>query len=381
MMRRIAVAALCTGAGCAHDRIVSPTTAPDWESAFVRSDGWTGADGAATIPLPGGRTLWLFGDTWIGQVRDGRHIEGSTMVNNTIAVCAAIPDRPEPDDIRFLWGTCEGKPAGWVVPTQESEWFWPAGGGLIAPDTAGNPRLLLFMARLARLDRSGSVWNFDGRGSSLVIVHNPADEPERWRPSQRALNSYKHGDPPITWGVAALRDSSEAGEPTLLIYGIDSTSGLNKKVLLARAPATRIEDFTTWTFRTASGWSSSPSAAAPIVENVSSELSVCRHPRGNGWVMIHSEPPLGSGIMARTAPAPEGPWSAPIKLYTCPEPAADTRMMAYSAKAHPELSGPGEVLVSYSVNSTDFWDVAAYADKYRPRFVRIPLGLLGRSSP
>jgi hypothetical protein len=50
----------------------------------------------------------------------------------------------------------------------------------------------------------------------------------------------------------------------------------------------------------------------------------------------------------------------------------------YSAKAHPECSGAGELLISYCVNSTDFWFMAGHADLYLPRFIRVPLSSLPR---
>jgi hypothetical protein len=94
------------------------------------------------------------------------------------------------------------------------------------------------------------------------------------------------------------------------------------------------------------------------------------------YVMVYSELTLGPRILCRGAERIEGPWSEPVTLYECPEPMADKRMMVYSAKAHPELSAPGALLVSYSVNSTEFADVLAHAEKYRPRFVQVPMAMI-----
>jgi hypothetical protein len=353
---------------------VEPASA--WEFPFIRTSGWTGADGAATIPLPNHKALWLFGDTWIGPVIGGRHAEGSTMVNNTIAISPAGPTPPAHDDIHFLWGSASGKPAAWAVPTQPGEWFWPASGGLIVPGSRGD-HLLLFMARISRIDKSDSVWNFQARGSTLLSIANPADGPTSWRIEQFPLNTLGPGRRVITWGVAALCDSRESPDH-LLIYGVDSASNLNKKLVLARAPVSAVQEFASWRFRTGSGWSDKEADATAVVENVSSEVSVHRLPskNSNKWVMVYTEPPLGSGILIRTSVSAAGPWSEPTRVYTCPEPGTDPRLMVYSAKAHPELSAEGELLISYSVNSTDFWDVAAHADKYRPRFVRIPRSAL-----
>src|SRR6188472_3899097 len=34
---------------------------------FRRSSGWTGGDATISIPLPDGRTIWLFGDSYINN--------------------------------------------------------------------------------------------------------------------------------------------------------------------------------------------------------------------------------------------------------------------------------------------------------------------------
>jgi len=49
-----------------------------------RQRGFLGADGAASVSLPGDRTLWVFGDTIVGTLRNGKK-EGP-MVRNSIAI-------------------------------------------------------------------------------------------------------------------------------------------------------------------------------------------------------------------------------------------------------------------------------------------------------
>ncbi len=48
-----------------------------WNAVFDRTDGWTGADAAGSVDLGDGRTLWLFGDTWISKIRDGKRLPGA----------------------------------------------------------------------------------------------------------------------------------------------------------------------------------------------------------------------------------------------------------------------------------------------------------------
>jgi hypothetical protein len=51
----------------------------------------------------------------------------------------------------------------------------------------------------------------------------------------------------------------------------------------------------------------------------------------------------------------------------------DNRVFCYGGKAHAGLSSARELIVSYVVNSFDFWQVARDAKLYWPRFVRVTL--------
>ncbi|MEE4608513.1 MAG: DUF5005 domain-containing protein, partial [Desulfobacteraceae bacterium] len=49
----------------------TPAAAPDpfFNRLFARTGGgWTGGDGTLSVPLGDGRTLWLFGDSFLGKV-------------------------------------------------------------------------------------------------------------------------------------------------------------------------------------------------------------------------------------------------------------------------------------------------------------------------
>ena len=71
--------------GCAPFPRFSVEVLPGYDACFNRQDGWTGGDGAYSIALSDERILWLFGDTWIGKVRDNRRLE-AVIVKNTAAL-------------------------------------------------------------------------------------------------------------------------------------------------------------------------------------------------------------------------------------------------------------------------------------------------------
>jgi hypothetical protein len=94
---------------------------------------------------------------------------------------------------------------------------------------------------------------------------------------------------------------------------------------------------------------------------------------GKRYLAVYTERGLSPRIMGRTADHPWGRWSAPAVLYECPEMSRDKKVFCYAAKAHPALSTGRDLVVSYVVNSYDFWQVAREAKLYWPRFVRVRL--------
>src|ERR1700736_448739 len=64
--------------------VSSAKPAPALTQRFQQTEGWTGGDVAQSIPLTPDRTLWLFGDSFIGKIESGRRV-GARMINNAVA--------------------------------------------------------------------------------------------------------------------------------------------------------------------------------------------------------------------------------------------------------------------------------------------------------
>ncbi len=382
--------------------------ADDWDAVFARTKGWTGGDAIYSIDLGRGRTLWLFGDTWIGSVADGRHAPGSHLVNNTIAIQTATPGERGcpgpatlPGRITFHWGPNDpkGKPAAWIVPDPTrvkahgikpgGGWYWPGDGAVVPGGGGGRPRLVLFLHHIGRRSGNHGIWGFKGVGGALVVIDNPHDPADRWHVEQfdnpHAVDTDMAAASPslreVSWGAAVVFDSSGGSDDAgyLYLYGIKETHPLNKQLLLARAPAVTVERFDTWRFRTAEGgWSGRLSDAAPIADHLVNELSVepVRIGGRPTFVMTHSEPVFGHRIFLRVADRPAGPWSKPIPVYQVPGVKRNPAYFTYAAKGHAHLSAAGELLISYVINSHDFKAMVADADIYRPRFIRARLDRL-----
>ncbi|MBK7175078.1 MAG: DUF5005 domain-containing protein [Bacteroidales bacterium] len=105
--------------------------------------GVTGADGEYSVLLPDGRTVWIFGDSFLGTVNPDRSREKRSpwFIRNAMAV-------QEGDTLRSLYNVIDGWESSLVIPpgapkgtqfSEDSLWYWP-GDGFIE-----NGKLKVFM--------------------------------------------------------------------------------------------------------------------------------------------------------------------------------------------------------------------------------------------
>ena len=117
---------------------------PLYEALFQRNQGWTGGDGVFSVGLDPNRVLWLFGDTFIGEVKEGRHID-AVLVNNSIAIQKGKD--PLTSGINFYYGEAvKDKPEAFFRPSDGVGWFWPYHG------VRTKDGLFLFLIQIERTD-------------------------------------------------------------------------------------------------------------------------------------------------------------------------------------------------------------------------------------
>jgi hypothetical protein len=331
---------------------------PRYEALFQRTSGWTGGDGAYSTLLSEDRFLWLFGDTFVGEVQDGGR-SNARLVSNTIAVQAGRS--PEEASFAFFYRTsAEGLPSAFLEPADGRGWLWPY-HGVRTPDG-----LYLFLLQIERSDTK-SAFGFRLVATWLGQVGNPDDPPERWRLTQRKL----------PWGTERRLFGSSVIQLAGFCYifgAVDETAGgfTAKHMIVARAPVEKLGDFAAWRFFAEGDWVADADRAGRVCENVAGEFSVSFQPGLNRYVLVYTEGGMSEHILIRTSSQPQGPWSGPARVYRCPEMSWDSRIFCYAAKAHPELAqGAGDMIVTYVANATDFGLLESDARLYRPRFLRI----------
>lgn len=323
------------------------TTSPaqDYSSKFDRREGWTGADGTYSVPLPNGDTLWLFSDTfWGGVTDDGKRAPGTRFINNSLAL-------QEPSgQISFHHGGTKADPKSVFTPPDGKGWFWLHDA---VAQESGKTTVML-----GQFDKVGDdALGFENVGAWLADLEMTAAGPKVG--NYQKLPNFGEG---VFYGASIMQEGDK-----LYLYGVKDKGGV-KDSLLARVQKTTLSDPKTWEFFDGEDWNSNSSEARPIATDVSYEYSVHRASNGD-YIMTSQGGAFSPRVEIRRASSPQGPWSEPVTVWTVPE--QNTTDISYNAKAHPELSDDRGLLISYNMNSLSWERNLEHADIYRPRFIRV----------
>jgi len=109
---------------CAPKITIEAERWPEADALFEQNPRWLEADAAFSVDLGDERTLWLFGDTFVGR-SEGSDRSDSRMVRNTIGVQTGRD--PTNATMAFAWREAAGEPASFF-PESGDEWIWPGQG-------------------------------------------------------------------------------------------------------------------------------------------------------------------------------------------------------------------------------------------------------------
>jgi len=350
--------------------------APEWTALMERTSGWFGADGIFSIPLDGKeeqgvadkKTLFVFSDTYIGEVVNNVPRSGNVMVNNSAAWLTGV--EPDKEKITFTYNTLEnGEPTSYFVPDNEAskdgEYFW-LGDGFI--NHAKGNALYLFAYHVHKT--GPNVFDFESTNIALLKIKNPTpDGISDYEQMATGLGFIHPDHGRVYFGSGIFVNTKKACAPDpdgyIYIYGIMEAK---KSLIAARTLPKNIEKFDQWTFWNGSEWADNKEDVVPITDAVSNELSVT--PTGDGrYLLTFTVLGLSEKVGIRVGESPVGPFGEIHEVYTCPE-YAEKGLFPYNAKAHYHLSRPGKLLVSYNTITLNFWeDIQKDATIYHPRFI------------
>lgn len=268
MLSSLLVSLLLTQPPALPLQVASVKPRPDRSAWFVRTSGWTGSDCAYSIRLSPNRTLWLFGDTWIGEVKNGRRVE-SRMINNS----AAWQDLND-HSLRFFWDDRAADPAALLRPADKDHWYWPGDGALV------DGSLYLIGHVMRHKEEGAPGFQFDWVADDLIKIGNPNDPPLRWNIEHRRLPSD------LNLGVACCVEGDY-----LYVYGLltGKKKPLESPLGLARIHRERLAklDPDGWEVWTGQRWQPGLKGAAPLIRDGASEMSVQKLRGIDGYIMVY----------------------------------------------------------------------------------------------
>jgi Domain of unknown function (DUF4185) len=292
-------------------------------------DAATGDGGISGIV--GERILWVFGDTFLGSpAADGTYLRTNT---------AGWADRRTPFLLRQSVETRTGAPLQ-LIPFDGDEIAFNRDNG------RRGERIALWP--MSVVDAG------DGRGYvdylKLVVLPGVLDyrllgvgiaRVRAGRPSAERLPGLLFGSGAPQFGTAAFVDRG-----TLYSYACRPIS-LSAVCGVARVPMRRITERSAYRFWDGGEWSADIATASEGIPGSTTGYSVAWNEHLHAYLAVYSTP-LANRIMARTAPAPQGPWSGETLLLT--GEGAPAGSYDYFGIQHAELAAHGgrEIIVTYS---------------------------------
>jgi hypothetical protein len=332
------------------------------------SGGWTAGDATLSVPLPDGRTIWLFGDSYLENVN---------TTNNTLSClfqirnCMVVQDAANPSILTTIID--EGQSgvlrSTFKLGPNDPAILWP-GHGFTDADTV--------YIYLDEIDGA----NMDNLGVYIAKLQLPGLQIN----GIYELPEYAG----IQIGRAVITDTASGYR---YIYG-NKVDWIVWEPFVARTLiGTNI--IAPYQFYTGNGWSFNPHAAAPIsADFVSPGFSVFK--MNNKFYMLTQENGLltcglGREIYIMESDKPWGPFINKQLVYTIEDKFNGHYTLTYNAQVHPSFTENGELLVSYNLNDiVDTLDPYICpsqcknlgrdrldADTYRPKFIRVPILSIG----
>ncbi|MGW3662255.1 DUF4185 domain-containing protein [Streptomyces sp. NPDC005141] len=344
----------------------------------TRADDWTGGDGTHSLRLPDGRVLWLFSDTYLGQVHGPPNPVGESyawrdanapLVRNSAIVMSR--------DGRLRTTL----PAPVFPDPAPQQWRWPV-AARVEPRSPGSDRRVVRVLLWTRT-AGQAPWIYGVPAATEVATLSLPGLRLEGITTVLDQRSVADASRRVLFGTAAV----DAGAWTYVFGGDDGRAAARPagQAYVARVPRGALGEPGAWEYWDGSAWTVR-GRPAPVLGDgrrtgVGSAFTVVRD---GGTYVLFTMAAGAAGLTTITsywACAPAGPWHGPTRSFSPSLPDGD--VAAYNPQAHPELSDGDRIVLSYDVNWLDATGTAAQANLsrnvslYRPRFVTLRLGRPG----
>lgn len=347
---------------------------------YSDSGGVTGADGLFSFPLPDKSSVFLLGDCFLGKVVNGARDMSTSMLRNAFLVV----NREQTGTRAIVRGSTDD-PRTFMEPVNEPgdstyRWYWP-GHGFIMNDT-------VYVFALSLVNDTSVIINIRLPEGADDETGRMAEEIFSFRISHIDLLSFSYPDfrhietqtvnidypsSLIDFGNCVMVDKG-----WVYVYGTRNLPDMSK-IHVARIPCNSNIFKSDWEYYTGSSWDKDIRKSMPldIDISVSEQFSIFRY--GRKYILLTQER-AGADIYTYVSDFPFKDFHNKKMVYhtTEMESDPDKRVITYNALAHRQYIENGMLLVSYCVNSLNPVDIFRDVDKYRARFIRVPMKLILR---
>jgi hypothetical protein len=365
----------CGGGGGAGTPAPSSPPAPTSSGYFPYQQGWLGADGAYSVPIGTGQSLWIFADTFVGASSATSRSQAAAMIHNTIAISTCSGSNCT---FQYYWPGMGSSKPGPVFAAPGSDWFWPMDGFTY------NGKLYLALMQM-HTTGGGGAFGFAYSGAQLASIANYTAPPSQWLITYQQLNTGGSAVP----GVSIVANQGPAGNPNPLdpqgasyayfFTGVGSTPYL----ALLRIPLADMNSLarpgnSDWQYLNASGawvaWQDTatvlPSDNAAVISPGATEMTVRYHSSTNQWTAVYPQGLNDAAYYSVSGSLTSG-WGAPEQLYSYPEMQPSNanytpNVFCYAAKEHVEFETAGQLFFTYACNSTVESEITKNMNLYHP---------------
>jgi hypothetical protein len=341
---------------------------------FPYAQGWLGADGAYSVSLGSGKSLWFFDDTFIGPSSATSRKQSTGFIHNTVGVSTCTGMNCT---FQYYWNGMNTSSPGPIFAAPGTDWYW-AMDDFIYNNT-------LYIALMQMHAAGNGAFGFAYSGSVLASVSNYTAPPSQWKITYQQLNTGGSVVP----GVSIVVDQGPGGNPApadlnganyaYFFAGVGSPPYL----ALLRIPLADLNDLarpgnTDWQYLNTSGswetWTGTdttlPSDNARVINPGATEMTVRWHSSTNQWIAVY---PVGLEDQAyySLSSSLTSRWVASKPLYTYPEMQSTNanytpNVFCYAVKEHSEFETTGQLVFTYVCNSTVESDVTGNMNLYHP---------------
>lgn len=322
------------------------------------SHGVTGADGTISVPLLDGSSLFMMGDSFLGEVVNKQRDSHTKMINNTFIIV-----NPEHTKVEAIYGGEHNEPNSFITSVDVGTYYWPGHG--FVQDSIFH----LFMSKFEKMTGIDDVWGFKYVGVDYFKYTVEGLKKISVKPFAFSRDKMIH------WGHAVLKDGNY-----IYIYGskVDKDS-----IGVAHVCRTVLDDknnldFKKIEFFDGNNWSVQSEFCQPMcgtTSSISEQFSIFKYV--DKYILLSQQRGIRAGaIYTYISDTPQGPWRNKKMIYKTRESSLDPDLFTYNAMAHPQYIENDELLICYNINSLKVSRIFSNVNCYRPVFLRVPMKLI-----